>query len=265
MRAASPRLRAFPRPRRTSRSRLPRSSSCRCLTVNDRKLAELAARLPSGRVHANGKGFIPAVRRDLYGKLLEASGQPSEQQSAPNNGGAGQPPGAKPTGNSKRPKTWQDIAAGHVVIIQEDDPRDGWWDAIVVAVTADMLSLRWRASPGQRRPIARHRFSVGLMYPDINLACSAAKLCTKEGQPTKGPAKRLPPQRRNQPTRVAGPRSLPIIWCWPVKMARLANGGRRSLSASKAMHLRCAGATTRICRRSCEIGKRSPCCIRADK
>ena len=148
------------------------------LTVNDPQTAELAARLPSGRVHANGKGFIPAVRRDLYGKLLEASGQPSEQQSAPNNGGAGQPPGAKPTGNSKRPKTWQDIAAGHVVIIQEDDPRDGWWEAIVMAATAEMLSLRWRASPGQRRPIARHRFSVGLMYPDAS---------PSEAQPTSAP------------------------------------------------------------------------------
>ena len=46
------------------------------------KIAELAARLPSGRVHANGKGFIPAVRRDLYSKLLEASGQPPEPQPA---------------------------------------------------------------------------------------------------------------------------------------------------------------------------------------
>ena len=79
------------------------------------------------------------------------------------------------------PKTWQDIAAGHVVIIQEDDPRDGWWEAIVVAATADMLSLRWRASPGQRRPIARHRFSVGLLYPDINPPAAQPSFAPKNG------------------------------------------------------------------------------------
>ena len=172
---------------------------------------------------------------------------------------AGQGPANRPAG--KRPHTWQEIAAGHIVIIQEDDPKDGWWEAIVVAVTADMLSLRWRASPRQRA-VARHRFSVGLMYPDISPPAAQPSSAPKNGNHTRRPAKRLPPRRPNQPTRVAGPRSLPIIWCWPVKMARLANGGKRSLSASKATHLRCAGATTRSCRRSCEIGKRSPCCIR---
>jgi hypothetical protein len=133
------------------------------LTVNDSKTSELAALLPSGRVHANGKGFIPAIRRDLYSKLLEASGQPPEPQSAPTIGNTDQAAAGKLT--NKRPKTWQEIAAGHIVIIQDDDPKDGWWEAIVVAATADMLSLRWRANPRQRQ-IARHRMSVGLMYPD---------------------------------------------------------------------------------------------------
>jgi hypothetical protein len=134
------------------------------LTVNDAKTAELAAKLPSGRVHSNGKGFIPAIRRDVYDQLLEASGKPPEPQSAQTKAQAEQPAAGKHSG--KRPENWQQIAAGDIVIIQDDDPKDGWWEAIVVAATADMLNLRWRANPRQRL-IARHRLSVGLMYPDV--------------------------------------------------------------------------------------------------
>ena len=78
----------------------------------------------------------------------------------------------------------------------------------------------------------------------------------------KKPAEAPPARRPSQPTRAAGPKSPPTTSCWPAKMVRLGNGGRRSSSASKATHSRCVGATTRICRRSCAIGKRSPCCIR---
>src|SRR5580704_7049420 len=46
----------------------------RVLAVTDPKVADLAAKLPSGRIHANGRGFVPFVRRDLYAKLVEAAG-----------------------------------------------------------------------------------------------------------------------------------------------------------------------------------------------
>src|SRR5271166_6396779 len=42
----------------------------RVLTVANPAVAELAATLPMGRIHASGKGFVPNVRGDLYAKLL---------------------------------------------------------------------------------------------------------------------------------------------------------------------------------------------------
>jgi hypothetical protein len=33
---------------------------------------DLAARLSEGRIHANGRGFVPYIRRDLYAKLVAA-------------------------------------------------------------------------------------------------------------------------------------------------------------------------------------------------
>ena len=42
-------------------------------------LAELAKKLPSGRLYATGQGFVPPVGRNLYGKIVEQlklAGQP---------------------------------------------------------------------------------------------------------------------------------------------------------------------------------------------
>ena len=43
------------------------------------ELGELAAKLPAGRIHANGRGFVPFIRKDLYGKLAELAKPASEQ------------------------------------------------------------------------------------------------------------------------------------------------------------------------------------------
>ena len=52
-------------------------------------LAELAKKLPNGRLYATGRGFVPPVGRNLYGKIVEQlklAGQPVPEdtdQSAP--------------------------------------------------------------------------------------------------------------------------------------------------------------------------------------
>jgi hypothetical protein len=47
----------------------------RVLTVATPAVAELAATLPLGRIHASGKGFVPNVRGDIYAKLLATAGR----------------------------------------------------------------------------------------------------------------------------------------------------------------------------------------------
>ena len=49
----------------------------RVLPVATTAVAELAATLPVGRIHASGKGFVPNVRGDIYAKLLAAAGAPA--------------------------------------------------------------------------------------------------------------------------------------------------------------------------------------------
>ena len=116
------------------------------------ELAELVRKLPVGRLYANGRGFVPYVRRDLYAKLLAAIGHaPAADQPAPIQIAQG------------LPRTWDEIAVGHLVIAQAT-LEYGWWESIVVERTGDMLTLRWRDYPKEQK-FTRHRNSVALMRP----------------------------------------------------------------------------------------------------
>lgn len=116
------------------------------------ELAELAKKLPVGRLYANGRGFVPYVRRDLYAKLLAAIGHaPATDQPAPIQIAQG------------LPRTWDEIAVGHLVIAQAT-LEYGWWESIVVERTGDMLTLRWRDYPKEQK-FTRHCDAVALMRP----------------------------------------------------------------------------------------------------
>jgi hypothetical protein len=132
------------------------------LQVTGEAITDLAGRLPTGRIHANGRGFIPYVRRDLYAKLLAASGVSAQVDQASASNSPIQT-AAQQNGTASPPKNWSEISAGHVVIAL-DEPGEGWYDAIVVETVGDMLTMRWRDYPRERR-FSRHRFSVGLIHP----------------------------------------------------------------------------------------------------
>jgi hypothetical protein len=73
-------------------------------------IAELAKKLPTGRLYATGRGFVPPVGRNLYGKIVEQlklAGQPVPAETDQSD--ADQPAPGLPT-------TWDDIAVGHLVI-----------------------------------------------------------------------------------------------------------------------------------------------------
>ena len=72
----------------------------RVLQGDDPKLAEIAGRLPVGKVHATGRMFVPFVRRDLYDKLLAVAPNGGSQGGAsPPPSGMGGQTGGKPAGS----------------------------------------------------------------------------------------------------------------------------------------------------------------------
>jgi hypothetical protein len=136
------------------------------LQVTAPAIAELVGRLPVGKIHANGRGFVPYIRRDLYAKLVAAAGAPAQSRQPLSQvvASTGSPkPGSQPNGQSTFPKDWGDISQGHVVIAQ-DTPEEGWYEALVVEKNGDLLTMQWLDYPRERR-ITRHRSTVGLLYP----------------------------------------------------------------------------------------------------
>jgi len=143
------------------------------LASNDPKVAEIAARLPVGRVHATGRTFVPFIRRDLYDKLLAAAANGNAHPTSPPNGPSGAS-GSAPGGSAPHlPENWQQIGVDDLVVAQEG-PEEGWYEAIVVEAGGDMLTLRWRDYPRERR-VVRHRLRLGLLYPRAKLTAETGK------------------------------------------------------------------------------------------
>ena len=62
------------------------------------------------------------------------------------------------------PRSWDEIAAGHLVIAQES-LQYGWWEAIVLARNGDTFTLQYRDYPHLPK-FVRHRSGIALMCPN---------------------------------------------------------------------------------------------------
>jgi hypothetical protein len=120
--------------------------------------SEAAKKLPVGQLYATGRAFVPHVRQSLYSDVIVAlAAEPQQAAVGPDD--------AKASTLVARglPRSWDEIAPGHLVIAQESLDY-GWWEAIVLDRKDDMLTLRFRDYP--RLPkFFRHRTAVALMSP----------------------------------------------------------------------------------------------------
>jgi hypothetical protein len=121
----------------------------RLIEITEPEVAEIAALLPAGRLHANGKGLVPYVKGDVYSELLFAALAPLPPQI-----------NADPLPQDL-PRTWDDLAPGHLVIAKESLEL-GWWEAVVVERTGDRVTVKYRDYP-QYPPLVRHRSVVALI------------------------------------------------------------------------------------------------------
>jgi hypothetical protein len=118
-------------------------------------LAALARKLPMGRLYSNGKGFVPNIRQNLYSSLIANLAQEPKAALAKDS------ESPLPEIASGLPRTWDEIAPGHLVIAEET-LEYGWWRAIVLDRNGDMLTLRFRDYP-QLPKFVRHRSAVALI------------------------------------------------------------------------------------------------------
>src|SRR5438552_5497760 len=120
-------------------------------------VAAIAEKLPVGRLYANGRGFVPNIRQDLYSEVLATLAlEPEAALSLENDKDS--LPAARGL-----PRTWDEIAPGHLVIAQES-LENGWWEAIIIDRNDDVFTLRFRDYP-QLPKFFRHRSALALMNP----------------------------------------------------------------------------------------------------
>jgi hypothetical protein len=119
----------------------------RLFEVTNEDLAEIATRLPAGRLHANGRSLVPYVKGDLYTELVGATSGDQEPQPDPT--------------AQDLPGTWDDVAPGHVVLARESR-ECGWWEAVVTERNGDLVTVRYRDWPGYPA-LVRHRSAIALI------------------------------------------------------------------------------------------------------
>jgi hypothetical protein len=120
-------------------------------------VADIAEKLPLGRLYANGRGFVPNIRQDLYSEALATLAlEPAAALSLENDKDS--LPAARGL-----PRSWDEIEPGHLVIAQES-LDNGWWEAIVLERKDDVFTLRFRDYP-QLPKFFRHRSAIALMNP----------------------------------------------------------------------------------------------------
>lgn len=128
----------------------------RVYKVASRDVAAAAKKLPLGQLYANGRAFVPHVRQSLYSDVIAAlSCEPQQAAVGPHPDKASIP---APRG---LPHNWDEIAPGHLVIVQES-PDYGWCEAIVLDRNDDMLTLQYRDYPKLPK-FFRHRTAVALL------------------------------------------------------------------------------------------------------
>ena len=121
----------------------------RLVEITEPEVAEIAALLPAGRLHANGKGLIPFIKGHVYTELMCAALSPKPPQPNPD------------PAPQDLPRTWDDVAPGHVVIAKETLEL-GWWEAVVLERTGDLVTIKYRDYP-QYPPLVRHRSVIALI------------------------------------------------------------------------------------------------------
>ena len=121
----------------------------RLIEITEPEVAEIAALLPAGRLHANGKGLVPYIKGHVYTDLMYTALSPKPPQANPD-----------PAPQDLQ-RTWDDLAPGHIVIAKETLEL-GWWEAVVIERTGDLVTVKYRDYP-QYPPLVRHRSVIALI------------------------------------------------------------------------------------------------------
>jgi hypothetical protein len=137
----------------------------RLVEVTNPDLTEVATKLPAGRLHASGGGLVPYIKGPLYLDLIAANLSDADPPASPD-----------PTAQ-EIPGSWDEIVPGHVVIAKETS-ECGWWDAVVIERTGDLVTVPVPGLPGLPEhgtaPVGHRPDQPGRQVKPPDVAASAA-------------------------------------------------------------------------------------------
>ena len=184
------------------------------LASNDPKVAEIAARLPVGRVHATGRTFVPFIRRDLYDKLVAAAANGNAHPTSPPNGSSGAS-GSTP---------WRLGAPLAAELARDRHRRSGRRTARVLRTAGTRPSSSRQTATCSHYAGATTRGSAGLCAIGFGSDCSIRDPNRRQRlgnqrkpqarQSTTKQSRQIPPPTANRCPKI-GTRSISIISCWP--------------------------------------------------
>lgn len=144
------------------------------ICISNEELAAIAKGLPRGKLFESGKAFVPFVKRATYDQLatyldddyLAAAAARVEAAAAAATAAAEDyAKASKGEVPPRQPEDWSKLLVGDLVLAQEGDPEEGWFEAIVVAQAAeDRLRLRWRDWPDLPE-FTRAITDIALLHP----------------------------------------------------------------------------------------------------
>jgi len=149
----------------------------RVLKIETEEQKAVARQLAPGRVLESGRAFTPFARATVFSKIIEfadgaqqadAPSASTEVAASAENGATAVPSGFGTASSGsgaanapQRPQDWDEIGLGSVVLAHESH-EEGWWESIVIGVSGESVSLKWRDYP--REPVfVRPRSELGLL------------------------------------------------------------------------------------------------------
>lgn len=129
----------------------------------DQATASVAAKVPAGRIGGSADSIVPFISKELYAQIKALTDKQTK------NGKAETPATSDPCPakqSPRRPQSWTDIKVGDLVLAQDTDPEDGWWQVTVMSINGDLCTLRWPS--GRGRPFQKQRTMLGLICPYEN-------------------------------------------------------------------------------------------------
>lgn len=180
-----PRAGTFPATQQLVAGKAAATMGLSILAIKDQKTRAMAESLPAGRITAGEKGFIPFVRENLFAELLTAAkdhGIKLTPAMAKYMASQAERAQKNAKGDPSLPKDWSQFAVGDLVLAQDSDPEDGWWRAIVIKTTGDMLSLQWQHRLS-KRVFIRHKYNVGLICAGLAQGAAPAPTNTTSKYP----------------------------------------------------------------------------------